>query len=123
MRMLEYLVRIIRHLTGIKLLYTCHNEPHLFFNKKRSYLEFRAAKKLIATNDLKLIALHESMRLELNKMFSVDTTLVVHNGVDFTRFKNVEVDKLAYRNSLGLKSDDFVVGHNEHSPINRIIVF
>ena len=37
MRMLEYLVRIPRHLDGIKLLYTCHNEPHLFFNKKRSF--------------------------------------------------------------------------------------
>jgi glycosyltransferase involved in cell wall biosynthesis len=111
MRMLEYLVRIPRYLSGIKLLYTCHNEPHLFFNKKRSYLELRAAKKLITTNNLRLIALHESMRLELNEMFSVDTTLVVHNGVDFTRFKDVKVDKSAYRCSVGLNDDDFVVGH------------
>ena len=101
MRMLEYLVRISRHLAGIKLLYTCHNEPHLFFNKKRSFLELRAAKKLIASHNLRLIALHESMRLELNEMFSVDTTLVVHNGVD----------RSAYRLSVGLNEDDFVVGH------------
>lgn len=111
MRMLEYLVRIPRHLSGIKLLYTCHNEPHLFFNKKRSFLELRAAKKLIAANNLRLIALHESMRLELNEIFSVDTTLIVHNGVDFTRFKDIKVNRSAYRGAVGLNDDDFVVGH------------
>lgn len=111
MRMLEYLARIPRHLSDIKLLYTCHSEPNLYFNKKRSYLELRAAKKLIAKNNLRLIALHEAMRLELNEMFSVETTLVVHNGVDFTRFKNVKIDKNAYKNSVGLKEDDFIVGH------------
>ena len=111
MRMLEYLARIPQHLSGIKLLYTCHNEPRLFFNKKRSVLEYRAAKKLIAANGLKLIALHEAMRLELNEMFSVDTTLVVHNGVDFTRFKNIKIDKSEYRTFIGLNDDDFVVGH------------
>ena len=111
MRMLEYLVRIPRHLSGIKLLYTCHNEPHLFFNKKRSFLELRAAKKLIASHNLRLIALHESMRLELNEMFSVNTTLVVHNGVNFKRFKDIKVDRCAYRLSVGLNEDDFVVGH------------
>lgn len=111
MRMLEYLVRIPRHLSGIKLLYTCHSEPHQYFNKKRSYLELRAAKKLIEAYNLRLIALHESMRLKLNEMFSVDTTLVVHNGVDFTRFKDIQVDKSSYRTAIGLADDDFVVGH------------
>ena len=111
MRMLEYLVRIPRYLSGIKLLYTCHNEPHLYFNKKRSYLELRAAKKLIKANNLRLIALHESMRSELNEMFSVDTTLVVNNGVDFNRFKNTNVDKSSYRRSVGFNDEDFVVGH------------
>ena len=111
MRMLEYLVRIPRHLSGIKLLYTCHNKPHLLFNTKRSYLELRAANKLIATHNLRLIALHESMRVELNEMFSVDTTLVVHNGVDFTRFKDIKVDRSAYRSAVGLADSDFVVGH------------
>lgn len=111
MRMLEYLLRISFLLKGIKLFYTCHNEPHLFFENKKSYLEKRAAIKLIRNNGLQLIALHDEMRKELNHMFNVNNTIVIHNGVDFSRFENVRIDKDAYRNSIGLSSEDFIVGH------------
>lgn len=111
MRMLEYLSRISSMLKGIKLFYTCHNVPQLFFDNWRSILEKRAAKKLIRNNGLQLIALHDEMRQELNVMFHVENTLIIHNGVDFTRFRGVNIDKSCYRRSLGLSSDDFVVGH------------
>jgi hypothetical protein len=52
-----------------------------------------AAKYLIENNGLRLIALHEDMRVELNKMFEVDNSVIIKNGVDFNKIRNVSESK------------------------------
>lgn len=107
---------VLKYLTKIKgslprnVVYTCHSEPLKNF-KSTSSVEFKAARYLIKHNGLKLVGLHKQMRDELNKLFDVDNTVVVYNGIDIDRFKSVEESKFAIRNSIGLKENDYVIGH------------
>lgn len=94
---------------GIKIYYTCHNVPSENFRGKP--MEVSSARNLCKNNNLRLIALHQEMAKELNAMFAVNNTVVIHNGIDFSRFKNVLESKYAVRRDLELPSDAFIVGH------------
>ena len=107
---LRYLESIQSELKGIKLLYTCHNKPVIFFSGYNES-ERIIAKQLIKNNGLLLIALHEDMRCELNKMFGVNNTVVIKNGIDIQKFQNVRESKAEIRKSLGINEDAYVVGH------------
>lgn len=107
---LKFLVPICNQLQGIKLIYTCHSLPKNFFSGKNSN-EFKFAKRLIRDNGLQLIALHEDMRMELNDMFGIDNTIVIRNGIDFNRFRQVNESKFDIRKSINIPSDAFLVGH------------
>lgn len=94
-------------LSGIRLFYTCHSEAGKYFSAD----EKKAVQQLISNNDLRLIALHDDMRLELNRMFSTQNTVVVRNGVDFRKYRDVASDTNEIRKSLGIGKDAYVVGH------------
>lgn len=96
-----------QQLSGVHLLYTCHSEPRKYFSKE----ETRAVLQLIEDHNLRLIALHEDMKTELDRMFSKKDTVVLRNGVDFRRFRELECDRNAIRKSLGIAPDAYVVGH------------
>ena len=108
--LLRYLVPISKHLKGVTLFYTCHSNPSSFFSGKNA-VEKLAAEKLIKNNGLCLIALHEQMRVELNKMFGVDNTIVIKNGVNFEYFKPNYDSRLRLRKELNIPEDAFVIGH------------
>ena len=105
--MLKYLSPIADDLKGIRLFYTCHNEPEFFFSDTS---EKDSALKLIETCGMKLIALHEPMRRELNRLFNVSDTLVLNNPVDIDRFSRT-FDHVRIREWLGIPKDAFVIGH------------
>ena len=108
---LKHLKPIASQLIGIKLFYTCHTIPSRLFNTNNNAKEFDAAKYLIKHNNLILIALHDDMRVELNEMFSVDNTIVVHNGVDVDRFANVPDCRKDILHMLNIPEDAFIIGH------------
>lgn len=110
MTVLKYLKPIWKKLKNIKLFYTCHSIPEKYFGKHNRD-EYKAAKWLIKHNNLKLIALHEGMMLELNRLFDINNTVVLHNGIDFNRFENVYESKEEVRRSLNIPLDSFVLGH------------
>lgn len=107
---LKYLNRISKHLKDIKLFYTCHSIVTCYFGTKYPE-QTEAAKNLIKNNGMKFIALHDKMRVELNEMFDVDDTVVLKNGIDIHKF----VDSYTYRDEtrkqLGIKNDEYLVGH------------
>ena len=105
--MLKYLAPIADELRGIRLFYTCHNEPEFFFSDSS---EKEAASKLIETCRMRLIALHEPMRSELNRIFDVSDTLVLNNPVDINRFSQT-FDPIKIREWLKIPKDAFVIGH------------
>ena len=110
LNVLKYFERISKELDGIRLYYTCHNEPDVYFSGAN--LEERmAAKELICHNGLRLIALHDEMRNQLNMMFNVSNTVVVKNGIDIERFQNVHEDRKVIRNSLEIGEEKYVIGH------------
>ena len=95
-----------------KLFYTVHSQPKAYWcNKKRfAQRDFKALSYLINKHSMRLIALNEPMRVELNEMFHVNNTVVLNNGIDFQKF-NVEESKESIRKSLGINEDVFLVGH------------
>ena len=107
---LKYFAPISKYLVGINLFYTCHNLPSIMFYGKHIE-EYRAANKLIKENDLTIIALHEEMKNELSKMFCTKRIKVIHNGVDFVRFKQLNEKSHSLRTELGIPENALVIGH------------
>lgn len=107
--LLRYFLPINNQLKNIKLLYTCHNEPAIMFGHGNG--EKEAASFLLKNNKLQMIALHEEMRVQLNSMFGIDSTIVVNNGVDFKSFRQIKESRDQIRNGLNIPKDAYVVGH------------
>ena len=110
LQILHYLVPISKALRGVKIVYTCHSEPQYHIGKYHKD-ENLAVKRLLKSNNLQLVALHDEMRIEINSMFGINNTTVVHNGIDLDRFCNVKESKIEIRRALGISQDAFVVGH------------
>lgn len=108
--MLHYVASVGKQLDGIKLLYTCHNLPSRMFGTDDD-CENRAAKQLIKNNNLQIIALHEEMGNEINVLLNIDNTVVLRNGIDFSKFRNVPETKEDIRQTIGISQDAYVVGH------------
>lgn len=100
-----------KELENVRLYYTCHSNPEEFFSGKWKH-QYYIAKRLIKRNQLQLIALHEEMADELNKMFGIDNTLILNNPIDLSKFySNDNIDKRALRERYGIPVDAFVIGH------------
>lgn len=108
--LLKYLKSIHKQLQGIKLFYTCHSRPELYFQNKNED-EGIAADILIRECNLKMIALHNDMANTINSMFNINNTMIIKNGVDLNKFKNITESPKDIRESIGLPSDAFVLGH------------
>lgn len=98
---------LTRELNGVQMLYTCHSEPKKYFAQE----EKQAVCQLIADHGLRLVALHEDMKAELDAMFPGQKSVVIRNGVDFNRFRKTGCDRADTRSSLGIAPDAYVVGH------------
>lgn len=98
-------------LRGIKLFYTCHSLPEYLIGIEQKK-EHKAVKYLLKYCHLKLIALHDDMRKEINKMFGISNTLTINNGIDFDKYRAIPHDvERRLREETKLSKDDFVVGH------------
>lgn len=107
---LDYLYRISNSLSNIKLFYTCHSIPERYFGK--TYVkQTEAAKYLIKKNGLRMIALHDDMKAELNHMFDVNNTITIKNGIDLNRYRNITESKQDIRDALGIPQKAFVIGN------------
>ncbi len=104
---LKYLHRIRNSLKDKQLFYTCHSIPQVSFGGKQSAY----AKELHDSNGLRIIALHDDMRKEINEMFGVDDTVVIHNGIDFGRYLSASGGRERVRESLHIPPSSFVLGH------------
>ena len=106
-KMLPYFTSLTKELSGIRLLYTCHNEVPVYFSGE----EKRAAEYLMKNTDMRLIALHDDMKAELNQTFSKNDTVVIRNGIDLNRFRNATCGRNEMRQALGIDQEAYLVGH------------
>ncbi len=111
------------------LLYTCHSIPERYFSGV-NVQEYTAAKKLIANYNLQMVALQPDMKKEIDKLFSIDNTIVLRNGIDISKFINARTYKQEMRKVLGIPQQSFVLGHvgrfvdiKNHSFILKVFVY
>lgn len=106
------IIKFAKPSKNCKLFHTVHSQPKAYWctGSRFSKRDFRAVSYLIKKYSMRLIALNEPMRLELNEMFHVDDTVVLNNGIDFQKY-NIEESKENIRKSLNIKGDSFIVGH------------
>ncbi len=109
LELLEVLYYLRDSLSGIKLLWTCHNPPQKLIGDERP-AERDACRYLLDHNDLQIIALHEDMAKEIEEMYAIDNVAVIRNAVDFDRFVHLNKDKKQMRQELGIPQDAYVVG-------------
>ena len=109
LELLEVLYYARESLTGIKLFFTCHNPPEKLIGDERP-AERDACRYLLDHNNLHIIALHEDMAKEIEKMFDIKGVSVIRNGIDLDRFRSVPISKEEKRKELGIPSDAYVVG-------------
>lgn len=106
----SFVAAISPKVKNTKLIYTCHSEPKKYFISANKHEE-KAVRKLICNNNMQLIALHDDMRIELNKLFSVKNTIVINNGVNFSQYRRMEWDINRIRDSIGIPHNAFLVVH------------
>lgn len=109
LELLEVLYYARNVLDGIKLFFTCHNPPEMLIGDGRP-AERDACRYLLDHNGLHIIALHDDMAKEIEKMFGIKQVFVVRNGIDLERFRNVDTSKQDKRRELGIPEDAYVVG-------------
>lgn len=96
---------------GTRIFHSVHSEPkELWDESTDSRIDFYAAKKLIRRYGMRFITLHEEMRKEINALFGVTDSVVLNNGIDFTRFE-CALPKETVREREGIPQDAFVIGH------------
>ena len=90
------------------MFYTLHGDvkryQHLY-----NY-DFKAIKWLIKKYNMSIICLHDKMRREVNDIFKINNTIVLKNGIDFSKFEKRKT-KTEMRKILNIKNDLFVIGH------------
>ena len=94
-----------------KIIRTMHTEPKRRWNKSLGRrIDLWATHKLMKKYPMQFITLHEDMKNEINEMFGVKNSIVLNNGIDFSRFKHA-MDKKSVREREGIPQDACVIGH------------
>lgn len=104
----KYVIPLNVKKKDITLYHTLHSEIHVLYRELKRRL---STKYCIKQKDMIPIALHNKMQQEANDFFRIDNCIVVPNGIDMRRFRNVSVSRKTMINSLNIKKGAFIVGH------------
>lgn len=105
-------IKVIRPSKNIKIYHTIHSETSIVWKKGdlRKKIDFLAAKWLVKNYNMRFIVLHNKMKEEIDLLFNVNNSIVLNNGIDFSRF-SIFKDKNMIRKKLKIPNDSFVIGH------------
>lgn len=102
---------VARPKKGTKIFHTVHSELKALWDEDiESKIDFYASKQLIKKYQMRFITLHEQMRKDTNKLFDVNDSVVLNNGIDFEKFDRA-LPKKEVRQREGIPTDAFVIGH------------
>lgn len=109
---LNQFVKFARLDKKTEFFYTIHSDPKELWEKggRVHRKDFEAAKWLVNNCEMKLIALHETMRKLANEMFGGVDIRVLNNGVDVEGINNANNSKMI-RKKLGILDNALVFGH------------
>ena len=103
-------ISAIANTLNAKLLFTCHSDPSTKFGPDYPN-ELEAARFLCHHYGLQVIALHDDMKIKLNKMLEIDNVKVLYNCIPIQRFSKNERNRDVIRKSLGISQSTIVLGH------------
>lgn len=108
------LIKFSKPNKNTKIFHTVHSEPRVLWRKNSIIrrIDFLAAKWLVKHNNMIFIVLHDEMKKEINQLFNVNNSIVLNNGIDFSRFDNRKIkDRKEVRKKLNITESAFVIGH------------
>lgn len=108
------LIKFSKPSKNTKLYHTVHNEPRILWRKNSIIrrIDFKSTKWLVKKYKMRFIVLHDDMRKEINQLFGVNDSIVLNNGIDFSRFDKICIKKTTIvRKELKIPQNAFVVGH------------
>lgn len=61
---------------------------------------------------MRFICLHDEMRKNVNDLFNVNNSIILNNGIDFSRFNKDKIsNKITLKDKLNIPADAYIVGH------------
>lgn len=103
----KYMLPSIMKNKKIVLFHTIHSEP----SKDAVKIDKIANKIIFKKNKSYPIAFTNDMKYKIDKYYNINKTIVVNNGINLDRFKNLKLTKEEARDRIGLDKDKFVIGH------------
>lgn len=118
--------RKLRKKTGLKVFYTAHGFHFYKGAPKLNWLVFYPVEKFCSRFTDKLITINsEDYELAKKKFHAGEVCYVPGVGIDLSRFQNVQVDRTAKRQGIGIPEDAFLllsVGELNENKNHQIIV-
>lgn len=108
MPLLHYTLPLMKSFDKIRLFYTIHSDIKEYFGKNPE--EAYAVRKFLKQERIQLIALHDTMKHELNNYFNTENPVVLSNGIKLSKYRTT-YDRNEIRKELNIPVDAFVIGH------------
>lgn len=94
---------------GTKVIYTTHGFYFHKFSSKKSWLIFKNIESFMSRFCDAIITINNEDFNNAKKMHCKNVYHINGVGVDINRFRNVNIDRDSYRESIGVKRDDIMV--------------
>lgn len=118
--------RKLRKKTGLKVFYTAHGFHFYKGAPKLNWMLFYPVEKLCSRFTDKLITINqEDYRRAKNKFHAKEVHYVPGAGVEFSRFENIQADRIAKRREIGVPEDAVLllsVGELNENKNHQIII-
>ena len=101
-------IKFSRPAYNTKIVYTQHFDVNRW--KEIDYPDVQNVKWLLDHYRMKIIAINEEMKAQINDLFQIDDTVFVRNGVDISRY-TMNINRERKRLELGIPVDSFLVVH------------
>ena len=118
--------RNFRKKNGLKVFYTAHGFHFYKGAPKFNWMVYYPIERFCSKYTDKLITINkEDYELAKNKFKANEVHYIPGVGIDFSRFENVQVDKVAKRQEIGVPEDSFLlfsVGELNENKNHQIII-
>lgn len=118
--------RKLRKKTGLKVFYTAHGFHFYKGAPKLNWLVFYPVEKICSRFTDKLVTINkEDYELAKSKFHAGEVHYVPGVGIDLSRFENIQVDRTAKRQEIGVPEDAFLllsVGELNENKNHQIII-
>ena len=88
-----------------KWFHTLHSDPYAVHES-----HIPVAKRVFEKYGVKTICLNETQFLKAKERYGLSKCLYLYNAINFNKLKKDVINKIIFRNSLGIKDDDYVMG-------------